>query len=68
MSFVDSILQSAPEGSNPYAYAAEFVATIIPRKPDSYFRSLIVFGSFAAVLCREVSFRVISTNRVFSWP
>ncbi|KAG8782762.1 hypothetical protein FRC12_020434 [Ceratobasidium sp. 428] len=49
MSFVDSILNSAPKGSNPYAYAAEFVATIIPRKPDWYFANIIAAGIVAAV-------------------
>ncbi|KAG8686758.1 hypothetical protein FRC09_013940, partial [Ceratobasidium sp. 395] len=49
MSFVDSILNSAPKGSNPYGYAAEFVATIIPRKPDWYFANIIAAGIVAAV-------------------
>ncbi|KAF8607313.1 hypothetical protein BDV93DRAFT_520184 [Ceratobasidium sp. AG-I] len=49
MSFVDSILQSAPEGSNPYAYAADYVATIIPRKPDWYFSNIIAAGVVAAI-------------------
>ncbi|KAG8786568.1 hypothetical protein FRC12_016444 [Ceratobasidium sp. 428] len=39
----------SPKGSNPYAYAAEFVATIIPRKPDWYFANIIAAGIVAAV-------------------
>ncbi|KAG8743283.1 hypothetical protein FRC10_012246 [Ceratobasidium sp. 414] len=49
MSFIDSILSSAPAGSNPYAYAAGFVATIIPRKPDWYFSNIIAAGVVAAI-------------------
>ncbi|KDN39805.1 hypothetical protein RSAG8_08597, partial [Rhizoctonia solani AG-8 WAC10335] len=48
-SFVDSIILSAPEGSNPYTYAADFVATIIPRKPDWYFANIIASGIVAAI-------------------
>ncbi|QRV84886.1 hypothetical protein RhiJN_12902 [Ceratobasidium sp. AG-Ba] len=49
MSFVDSILSSAPAGSNPYTYAAEFVATIIPPKPGWYFDNIIAAGIVAAI-------------------
>ncbi|QRW25900.1 hypothetical protein RhiXN_10977 [Rhizoctonia solani] len=49
MSFVDSIILSAPQGSNPYTYAADFVATIIPPKPDWYFVNIIASGIVAAI-------------------
>ncbi|KAJ1299804.1 hypothetical protein OPQ81_000703 [Rhizoctonia solani] len=49
MAFVDSIILSAPPGSNPYAYAADFVATIIPRKPDWYFANIIASGVVGAI-------------------
>ncbi|QRV98929.1 hypothetical protein RhiJN_26948 [Ceratobasidium sp. AG-Ba] len=49
MSFVDSILSSAPAGSNPYKYAADFVATIIPPKPGWYFDNIIAAGIVAAI-------------------
>ncbi|KAH7337638.1 hypothetical protein B0J17DRAFT_718391 [Rhizoctonia solani] len=49
MSFIDSIILSAPPGSNPYAYAADFVETIIPRKPDWYFANIIASGVVAAI-------------------
>ncbi|KAG8748087.1 hypothetical protein FRC11_012128, partial [Ceratobasidium sp. 423] len=49
MSFVDSIILSAPPGSNPYAYAADFVATVIPRKPDWYFANIIASGVVGAI-------------------
>ncbi|KAG9084663.1 hypothetical protein FS749_005052, partial [Ceratobasidium sp. UAMH 11750] len=49
MSFVDSILDSAPAGSNPYTYAANFVATVIPRKPNWYFSNIIAAGVVAAI-------------------
>ncbi|KAL5639720.1 hypothetical protein ACGC1H_006342 [Rhizoctonia solani] len=49
MSFVDHIILSAPKGSNPYAYAAEFVATVIPRKPDWYFANIIASGVVGAI-------------------
>ncbi|CUA78391.1 putative dolichyl pyrophosphate Glc1Man9GlcNAc2 alpha-1,3-glucosyltransferase [Rhizoctonia solani] len=49
MSFVDSIILSAPQGSNPYAYAAQFVATVIPPKPGWYFANIIASGIVAAI-------------------
>lgn len=49
MSFVDNIIHSAPNGTNPYAFAADFVATIIPRKPDWYFSNIIAAGIVAAI-------------------
>ncbi|CAE6438487.1 unnamed protein product [Rhizoctonia solani] len=38
-----------PQGSNPYTYAADFVATIIPPKPDWYFVNIIASGIVAAI-------------------
>ncbi|CAE6400155.1 unnamed protein product [Rhizoctonia solani] len=49
MSFIDSIILSAPPGSNPYTYAAKFVETIIPPKPDWYFSNIIASGVVAAI-------------------
>ncbi|CCO35119.1 hypothetical protein BN14_09234 [Rhizoctonia solani AG-1 IB] len=49
MSFVDSIILSAPQGLNPYTYAADFVATIIPPKPHWYFMNIIASGVVAAI-------------------
>ncbi|KAG8752452.1 hypothetical protein FRC12_011947 [Ceratobasidium sp. 428] len=49
MSYVEEILNSAPQGSNPYAYAANLLdAKLIPRQ-KSFDRTLVVLGSFAAV-------------------
>ncbi|CAE6337722.1 unnamed protein product [Rhizoctonia solani] len=38
-----------PQGSNPYTYAADFVATIIPPKPHWYFANIIASGIVAAI-------------------
>ncbi|CAE7131728.1 unnamed protein product [Rhizoctonia solani] len=46
---VFSIIFSAPKGSNPYDYAADFVATVIPPKPDWYFANIIASGVVAAI-------------------
>ncbi|KAG8694234.1 hypothetical protein FRC08_008611 [Ceratobasidium sp. 394] len=49
MSFLDTVLRAAPSGSNPYAFAVEFVAAIVPPKPVWYFKNLIAVGVIAMV-------------------
>ncbi|KAG8752923.1 hypothetical protein FRC12_011744 [Ceratobasidium sp. 428] len=49
MSYVQEILDSAPQGSNPYAYAADLLeAKLLPRQ-KSFDRILVVLASFAAI-------------------
>ncbi|KAJ1301097.1 hypothetical protein OPQ81_003514 [Rhizoctonia solani] len=58
MSLIDTIVSSAPPGSNPYAYAADFIINIIPGKPQWYFGNIIASGVVGAI-------NLISTISVF---
>ncbi|KAF8607305.1 hypothetical protein BDV93DRAFT_306783 [Ceratobasidium sp. AG-I] len=65
LSFVDLLIFSAPKGESPYAYAANYIAHIMPDKPDWYYKQIIASGVLNAcnLLLTLASFLVVRRRR-----
>ncbi|CAE6478124.1 unnamed protein product [Rhizoctonia solani] len=64
-SFVDILISHAPEGVSPFAFTANYVAGLIPAKPDWYFKQLIAAGvvNGVALILTIVAFIVVARRR-----
>ncbi|KAH7337650.1 hypothetical protein B0J17DRAFT_663728 [Rhizoctonia solani] len=65
LSFVDLLILTAPKGESPFAYAADYVAHLLPAKPDWYFKQIIATGVLNGVsfVLTVVSFVIVARRR-----
>ncbi|CAE6433593.1 unnamed protein product [Rhizoctonia solani] len=64
-SFVDLLISTAPEGESPFAYAANYIAHLLPEKPDWYYKQIIATGVLNGVsfILTLVSFAIVARRR-----